>query len=146
MNPQSTESVGGAGLTLPPPVGGEHLPAPAVPEAPPAAPVRPEQAPLQGQQDPTQRQSAVQAVPLPPLPLPASQAPAPTTPTQSMAAQASNPLVADDNDLIEKEWVSKAKEIVEKTRENPYQQSRELNLFKADYMKKRYNKTLKLSE
>ena len=56
------------------------------------------------------------------------------------------PIVADDNDLIEKEWVNKAKEIVERTRQNPYQQSQELNLFKADYMKKRYNKTLKLSE
>ena len=27
-------------------------------------------------------------------------------------------VVADDNDLIEKEWVNKAKEIVERTRES----------------------------
>lgn len=68
-----------------------------------------------------------------------------TNDTAATAAGAS-PVAADDSDLIEKEWVSKAKEIVERTRENPYQQTRELNLFKADYMKKRYNKTLKLSE
>lgn len=64
----------------------------------------------------------------------------------TITATTSSPLVADDHDLIEKEWVNKAKEIVERTRQNPYQQSNELNVFKADYMKKRYNKTLKVSE
>ena len=58
----------------------------------------------------------------------------------------SPPAVADDNDLIEKEWVNKAKEIVEKTKEDPYTQSKELTKFKSDYMLKRYNKELKLSE
>ena len=48
--------------------------------------------------------------------------------------------------LIEKEWVVKAKQIVEKTKDNPYNQNKELTVFKADYMKKRYNKTIKLSE
>jgi hypothetical protein len=54
--------------------------------------------------------------------------------------------LADDTDLIEKEWVSKAKQIVEHNREDPYEQSKELTIFKADYMKKRYNRTIKLSE
>jgi len=56
------------------------------------------------------------------------------------------PAVADDTDLIEKEWVNKAKQIVEQTREDPYNQSKELTKFKAEYMQKRYNKALKLSE
>lgn len=56
------------------------------------------------------------------------------------------PEIADDNDLIEKEWVSKAKEIIEKTKDDPHQQSDVLTLFKADYIKKRYNKTIKTSE
>ena len=56
------------------------------------------------------------------------------------------PAVADDQDLIEKEWVAKAKQIVDKTRDDPYQQSQELTVFKNDYMQKRYNKTIKLGE
>jgi hypothetical protein len=73
---------------------------------------------------------------------------------QSVTAVASNttaiaidtPQAADDADLIEKEWVHKAKVIVEKTRDDPHMQSDELTKFKADYMQKRYNKTLKMSE
>lgn len=57
-----------------------------------------------------------------------------------------NPAVADDVDLIEKEWVQKAKDIIRQTQNNPHLQSKELNIFKADYMQKRYNKVLKLSE
>ncbi|NDC22375.1 hypothetical protein EBZ57_03330 [bacterium] len=52
----------------------------------------------------------------------------------------------DDGDLIEKEWVEKAKQIVEKNRDDPYKQSEELNVFKADYMKKRYNKDIKVDK
>lgn len=57
----------------------------------------------------------------------------------------SNPVMADDVDVIEKEWVQKAKQIVEKTKQDPYQQNKEMNVFKADYMKKRYGKDLKLT-
>lgn len=52
--------------------------------------------------------------------------------------------VVDEGDLIEKEWVEKAKQIVEKTRDDPHKQSEELNVFKADYMKQRYNKNIKV--
>lgn len=58
----------------------------------------------------------------------------------------STPLTADDDDLIEKEWVEKAKKIIEQTRENPKHQSKEISLFRADYMKKRYNKVIKVDE
>jgi hypothetical protein len=56
------------------------------------------------------------------------------------------PTAADDGDLIEKEWVNKAKEIVARTIDDPYKQSKELTVFKADYMQKRYGKSIKLSE
>lgn len=52
----------------------------------------------------------------------------------------------DDGDLIEKEWVEKAKQIVDKNRDDPYKQSEELNVFKADYMKQRYNKSIKVDK
>jgi hypothetical protein len=56
------------------------------------------------------------------------------------------PQIADDIDLIEKEWVVKAKEIVAKTKDDPYRQNQEMSKVKADYLKKRYNKDLRLSE
>lgn len=62
------------------------------------------------------------------------------------SSQASNPAVADDNDVIEKEWVEKAKDIVAKTKDNPHEQSAELTSFKHDYMKKRYGRELKLPD
>lgn len=55
-------------------------------------------------------------------------------------------LVAEDVDLIEKEWVERAKEIVHKTKDNPYLQNRALTQLKVDYVKKRYNKDVKMSE
>jgi len=59
---------------------------------------------------------------------------------------ASVPLIADDAELIEKEWVLKAKQIVAATKEDPYTQTKEMSKFKADYLKKRYNKDVKVEE
>lgn len=52
--------------------------------------------------------------------------------------------VADDKDVIEPEWVQKAKAIVSSTSDDPYKQSEDLTVLKADYMQKRYNKIVKL--
>lgn len=52
----------------------------------------------------------------------------------------------EDSDLIEKEWVDKAKRIVERTREDPHEQSELITEVRADYMKKHYNKTIKTSK
>lgn len=61
-------------------------------------------------------------------------------------SQANGPLIADDVDVIEKEWVDKAKRIVNATKEDPHQQEKEVSKLQADYLMKRYNKQLKLSE
>ena len=89
-------------------------------------------------------QPPAQAVPPANIPLPTP----PATPANDQAASSNsnNPATADDGDLIEKEWVSKAKQIVDKTRNDPYKQSEELTVFKADYMKKRYNKSVKVNK
>ena len=58
----------------------------------------------------------------------------------------SSGLIADDTDLIEKEWVIRAKAIVLQTKDDPHTQNKEMNKVKADYLKKRYNKDLKISE
>lgn len=68
------------------------------------------------------------------------------TSVASTTSNSTNPVVADDNDLIEKEWVAKAKKIIEENREDPHNQSKEITLFKADYMKKRYNKVIEVHE
>lgn len=56
------------------------------------------------------------------------------------------PMIADDNDLIEKEWVSKAKQIVDQTKDDPYNQNKQIVRLRADYLKKRYNKDVKIQE
>lgn len=65
---------------------------------------------------------------------------------QQSGLSSNSPAIADDIDLIEKEWVIKAKEIVEKTRDNPYLQNKAISEMKEDYIKKRYNKDLTKSE
>lgn len=52
--------------------------------------------------------------------------------------------VAEDKDDIEKEWVNKAKKIVEQTKTDPFLQERAVSRLQADYMKKRFNKDVKL--
>ncbi len=52
------------------------------------------------------------------------------------------PLVAADDDLIEKEWVDKAKAIIAETKDNPYQREEEVGKLQADYLRKRYGKEL----
>jgi len=68
----------------------------------------------------------------------------PTAAPQTASDDAA-PMIADDTDLIEKEWVEKAKQLVDKTKNDPYNQNKEISKFKANYIKKRYNKDVQLS-
>ena len=54
------------------------------------------------------------------------------------------PAVARDGRRIEKEWVVKIKQIINATKNDPYMQSQGIKMSKADYIKKRYNKDIKL--
>lgn len=108
--------------------GGEQLPA--VPEMAPLAPA-------------TQSVPAKPAIPMPFPPAAPANPPADNVP--GTTASVSVPAL-DDQDLIEKEWVNKAKQIVERNRDDPYKQSEELTVFRAEYMKKRYGKTIKLNK
>lgn len=132
-------------LNLPPPVerGREPLPAAAdsagsQPEK--AAPAAPERAPSSAAAGAAAAQS--------PILLPAAPAtPAPTTQSavNTTSKSASGGLIKDD-DLIEKEWVDRAKRIVAQTRDDPHRQSEELTGVKADYMKQQYGKTIKVNK
>lgn len=63
---------------------------------------------------------------------------------QQQAPQDDTPAVAGDEDLIEKEWVEKAKKVVAETRNDPYAQDQAVGRLQADYLQKRYGKTIKL--
>lgn len=135
MNPPTNEA---AGLNLPPPIMAESqafnpnmAPGSAAEKAVAPAGTMPTANPL-----------------LPPVNLPVPSAPLPMIATGAVSntTSSANPGIAEDTDLIEKEWVQKAKDLIKKTQNDPHVQSRELNIFKADYMQKRYNKVLKLSE
>lgn len=66
--------------------------------------------------------------------------------TADPAYATTSALIADDADLIEKEWVLKAKAIVAQTVHDPNLQTKEIGKVKAEYLKKRYNKNLKQDE
>lgn len=75
--------------------------------------------------------------------------PASTDVNSSVPTPISNvsvPSEAADSDLIEKEWVERAKQIVDHTKDDPHEQQKALSRMKADYMKKRYNKDIKVSD
>jgi len=68
----------------------------------------------------------------------------PTTPVITSAN--SGPAVAGDEDVIEKEWVDKAKKIIDETKDDPYARTNRINELQVDYLHKRYNKDLGASD
>jgi hypothetical protein len=103
-----------------------------------------EQAAEQARAQAVEHGVAAQPMPMPtPLPMPSqSVQQAPAAPVTGQSA----PQMADDLDLIEKEWVDKAKAIVEHTKHDPRAQSVEISRFKAGYLRQRFNKDLKIEE
>lgn len=144
MNPSSNETLSGPLPTATP----EQVPGSVVMSEAGVKPV--EQGPATPETYSASKAPAMAAPPI--LPLPPLAAPAaPTTPLEpasqdDSAAPTTSVLPTADDDLIEKEWVNKAKAIVERNRDDPYKQSEELTAVKADYMQKHYNKTIKLNK
>lgn len=128
----------------------EKLPAPQPrgPEQTPAEPV--ESAPSNQEKLAPPTESASQGAPPPlqtapvaPLPDPAKIESGESKPTST--SHSTGPAIADDVDVIEKEWVNKAKSIVADTKHDPYRQEEEVSKLQADYLKKRYDKDIKLA-
>lgn len=81
------------------------------------------------------------------VPLPSVSDPDFAAATQKAGAQDDGiPLIADDVDVIEKVWVDKAKEILERTKDDPYVQEEEIEKLQVEYLKQRYGKEIKKSE
>lgn len=81
------------------------------------------------------------AVPLPPQPVVGDD-------TQDDVASllTSIPAIAADDDLIEKEWVDKAKQIIADTADDPHRREAAVNRLQREYLRKRYGKELGASD
>lgn len=78
-------------------------------------------------------------VAMPALPAPVLTAqPAP----QASSTDDDVPSVAGDDDLIEKEWVDKAKKIIAETRDDPYRREREISKLQIEYIRRRYGREI----
>lgn len=82
------------------------------------------------------------AVPTPPPAMPPQLMPI----QQGTAMPAGAGAVPDDSETMIKQWVDKAKEIVEATKDDPYRQSKEISKVKAAFLKANYNKDIKIVE
>jgi len=79
--------------------------------------------------------------------LPATEPPAAAEPPQPASpSPKTDDLQAKDADLIEKQWVAKAKQIVSETRDDPHAQKNQISRVKADYIAKRFNKAIKVDD
>ena len=51
-------------------------------------------------------------------------------------------LIANDDDIIEKEWVDKAKKIIAETKDDPYRREVEISKLQIEYIRKRYGREI----
>ena len=65
-----------------------------------------------------------------------------SAPTSLVVPLADDHIVADDVDVIEKEWVERAKKIISMTSSDPFVEAMEIGKLKAAYVKKRFKKDL----
>lgn len=86
--------------------------------------------------------AAEQAVAPPPIVLPAPMPLTDDAGTTATPVVNDNPSVASDDELIEKEWVDKAKKVIAETKDDPYRREQEVSRLQADYLSKRYGREL----
>ena len=81
-----------------------------------------------------------------PAPMPNAAAPAtPVAPTQPAPAAPIAP-TADDSDVIEPTWVNRAQAVFKNYPGDPSEQSKQFMLLKAEYLEKRYGRTIKAED
>lgn len=91
-----------------------------------------------------EQRSAVELAPPPPaMPAPAipqvQDVSAPIQTPQPTPAS-TNPISANDDDDIEKEWVDRAKQVIIQTKDNPYAREKAIGELQRDYLMKRYGR------
>lgn len=83
-----------------------------------------------------QAEAAQVAMPALPAPVLTTAQPAPS------AVSDDSLIVANDDDLIEKEWVDKAKKILAETRDDPYKREQEISKLQIEYIRRRYGRQI----
>ena len=91
-----------------------------------------------------EQRSAVELAPPPPpaapplqqVAMPTVQPPVDNATTSPVA----NPTAANDDDVIEKEWVDRAKQVILQTKDNPYAREKAIGELQRDYLSKRYGR------
>lgn len=123
----------------PPPIGGEQLPGHSAEQAPAY-----QEAAANRLASPPSDKPLLPPIPATPTPIqpPAAQ---PLLPVQSTIVNTSA-LVAADTDHIEKQWIDAAKRVAAKTQADPYTQKNEMSKVKANYIQKRFQKTIKTDD
>jgi len=53
------------------------------------------------------------------------------------------PMIAEDLDVIEMEWVDKARQIIKDNKDDPFTQEQAMEQLQIDYLRKRYGKEIK---
>jgi hypothetical protein len=74
--------------------------------------------------------------------MPALPTPIITTAPDPVSSLTNDDQTAADVDLIEKEWVDKAKKIIAETRDDPYRREREISKLQIEYVRKRYGRVI----
>lgn len=108
--------------------------------------VTPEVLPITSPEYGERQGSAIELAPPPSAPLAPSvalPAPAPVAPGPAVDdAIMANPIAANDDDVIEKEWVDRAKQVILQTRDNPFAREKAIGELQRDYLMKRYGRQL----
>jgi hypothetical protein len=94
------------------------------------------------------KQAKQPALPVIPDDVPAVDQPVIAAPPQDVATPVpTDPkAIAEDTERIEREWVDKVKHIIAGTQDDPFQQKDQMSRVKAEYIQKRFNKTIKTDE
>ena len=92
----------------------------------------------QGRPEVGEVQAEAAQIAMPALPTPV----VPSTNTTQGTATDDVPIVANDDDLIEKEWVDKAKKIIAETKDDPHRREREVSKLQIEYIRRRYGREI----
>lgn len=76
------------------------------------------------------------------LPQPVVAQPLTNPDSQTVPSDDNVTLIANDDDIIEKEWVDKAKKIIAETKDDPYRREVEISKLQIEYIRKRYGREI----
>ena len=76
------------------------------------------------------------------LPQPVVAQPLTNPDSQTVPSDDNATLIANDDDIIETEWVDKAKKIIAETKDDPYRREVEISKLQIEYIRKRYGREI----